>query len=234
MRWNTLSKDESKKTMEGWSGVPLEALDVDNYQDEEMLRQAIKNCMDEALRELEVSETEISKNVYRFDLMFGLKLFEYMQGHTDMNSKRASDLGIWRYISIKVVPDIVYRRWGDNPSRYWKSPRRIWLKSLWWYIYLSWQGSIESTYEVLKNNSTDEVVQLTERIGRFGYRVKLYRAIMKEYGSLDRDIKKRNGQIFRKVMKLNTARASVIEPGLMDGGEDQYARNLFEYFIGKQ
>ena len=100
---------------------------------------------------------------------------------------------------------------------------------LWWYIYLSWQGSEKDTITVLKDNSTDEILQLVDRCGRGGYRVDLYRALMLQNSKLD-PIDRRRRQLFRKMMVLNTARVQVIEPELTVGGNIGYAESLSKYF----
>ena len=148
-----------------------------------------------------------------------------------MTLRLAATEGVWRFLSVKVVPDIIALRYGkDHPDRFWKKPKRLWLRVIWWYIYLSWQGDEKSTADVLKNNSTDEIAQLVDRCGRGGYRVSLYREFMKKYSELDVS-ERREKDIFRKTMKLNTARVQVIEPALVDGGERQYVDDLYNYFL---
>lgn len=226
MKWKILSKADADTIMQKWSEHPSESEDED-YKN---IRTDILNAMKSILSELNITKSKIKSCGYEFDLQFGIKLFDILTRNHKLNVRTASDDGVWRYLSINVVPDIVFLRWGFNPSRYWKESRRIWLKSLWWYIYLSWQGNIEKTYSALKYNTTDEIVQLVERSGPFGYRVELYRNIMGYYGSLASDKKKRSAGIFRRVMKLNTARIKVIEPSLLIGGEKVYVEGLFEYF----
>ena len=48
---------------------------------------------------------------------------------------------------IRVLPDIVYLRWL-NSSRFYSEPRSV-AESLWWYIHLSWQGTVEETLRIL-------------------------------------------------------------------------------------
>ena len=39
--------------------------------------------------------------------------------------------GMWRYLSICVIPDIVAKRWGiDNHDRYWKKHQQSLAKDL--------------------------------------------------------------------------------------------------------
>ena len=95
---------------------------------------------------------------------------------------------------------------------------------------MSWQGDEEATREILKDNSTDEILQLVDRCGRGGYRVELYRELMRQHAELD-VAERRKTQIFRKIMVLNTARVQVVEPGLVSGGEKQYVSDLIHYFL---
>ena len=154
---------------------------------------------------------------------------------------------MWIYLCVKVFPDLIHNRYPGhklktelgviqrniNEERFWKTRRRIYLKVLWWYVYLSLQFSedgredLSKTYEVLKDNSTDEIVQIVERSGSAGYRVDVYRALMKYYAdNRDRYDNKR----FRQVMVLNTAKTQIVEPLLMAGGIEEYIKELFEYF----
>ena len=154
------------------------------------------------------------------------------------------------YLCVNVFPDIVHQRYPGskiktkeevkdlnvNEDRFWKSKRRIYLKVLWWYIYLSLQfdknekEDFNLTYKILLNNTTDEVVQLVERAGSAGYRVDVCREIMNYY-YLNRD--KYDNKTFRKVMVLNTARTKVVEPLLVHGGFKAYVKELFDYFDEK-
>lgn len=158
---------------------------------------------------------------YTFDLLYGIKLYSILNELTGFTNRAATNDDVWRYLSIRVIPDIVHSRWGLNDARYFKTPRRIWLKTIWWYIHLSWQGTKQETYEILKDNTTDTIVQLVER-PNIGYYVDLYRELMKQYSNIDDSSRK----IFRRAMKLNTARLITTSPELIDGGIKQYVREL--------
>lgn len=158
-------------------------------------------------------------------------MYETLNSKYGMNVRLASTPGVWRYISVAVVPDLVEKRYGiDHQDRFWKKSKRLWLRVLWWYIYLSWQGTAQQTFSILKDNSTDEILQLVDRCGRGGYRVELYRAMMKKNSELDPAERRKKG-LFRKLMVLNTARVQVIEPALSDGGEEGYVDSLCEYIL---
>lgn len=216
MNWKTINKKESQIIMNYWKENP----EVNCESEYRELRENL----------IENFDKTIKSYGYEEDLNYALKIYELLNNKYNMTPRIAADDDIWRYISIRVAPDIVYERWGLDPNRYYKNPRRIWYKTLWWYIHLSWQGNIYKTNEILKDNTTDEIVQLVERTGSSGYRIDSYRMIMKIYGSYKKEKRTRSTGLFRKVMKLNTARAKVIEPTLVEGGEEAYAEELFNYF----
>lgn len=64
---------------------------------------------------------------YTFDLLFAIKLYEILGTNNNFCNRVASDDDVWRFLSIRVIPDIVHSRWGMNETRYITS-RRIWLK----------------------------------------------------------------------------------------------------------
>lgn len=159
---------------------------------------------------------------YQFDLLFGLKLYQILNDKIGFTNRVATNDEVWRYLSICVIPDIVHSRWQMNADHFYKLPRRIWLKVIWWYIHLSWKDSEIETYNILKDNSTDTILQLVERPG-VGYYTDVYREIMLQYAN--HTDSSRN--IFRHVLKLNTARLMTTSPELVDGGIKAYVEELF-------
>lgn len=160
---------------------------------------------------------------YKFDLTFGIKLYQILNDDIGFTNRVATSDDVWRFLSLHVIPDIVHSRWDMNEDHFYKISRRIWLKTIWWYIALSWQGDEESTYNLLNKNSTDTILQLVERPG-IGYHIELYRELMKQYGKISDPTR----NIFRQVLKLNTARLLTVSPELIEGGIDAYVENLFE------
>lgn len=230
MNWIELGREDSQKVFEDFcASEDSEIICADGYSS---LRDDMCMLFGNALDKIGISAGQISQKNYSYqlDLQFGLKLYTTLNQKYGMNVRLAATDGIWRYLSVCVVPDLVALRYGkDHPDRFWKKPKRLWLRVLWWYIYLSWQGSEESTIEVLKNNSTDEILQLVDRCGRGGYRVELYREMMKKNAQLD-PTERRKKQLFRKMMVLNTARVQVLEPELTEGGNKGYVDSLCAYF----
>lgn len=219
MRWKTLPKTECERIV---ATLPQ------SFKEDELdsihlaLRQDIK----------EISRSVLAENPgakeYAYDLAFAVPFYETITKKYGMTERYASNDGIWRYISLKVAPDIVLSRWGHRDARFWKESRRIWLKALWWYVHLSWQENTENTFLALKDNTADILVQLVERPGPQGYRVDVTREIMKKLASVP-GLSNR-ATLFRKIMVLNTARLKVVEPALCNEGVAGYVRQLFQYF----
>lgn len=215
MIFKTYTRYEAEEVMQKTSSQNLPHLD-DVYE-------AIRKRLEILYQEI---ENEGIKDNYDVDVKYGLKLYDYLHS-LHFNNRAASDTGFWRYLSVAVIPHIVEKRWERTAvDHYWKRPSRIWLSSIWWYVHLSWQGSIENTEKLLSSPSftTDTILNLVERTGREGTNVKLYRRIM-YYQSL---VKKDSASVFRAVMKLNTATSLVIEPNLYPGGLDEYAKSLYK------
>lgn len=184
----------------------------------------VRSCLQELF---ETSKERGNGNRYKLDVEFGTRLYDYFENKCpDFNHRWAADEGFWRFMAVGVIPHLIKERFsGIIDEHYWSKPTRIWPYSLWWYVHLSWQGSIDETRKLLlsPNFSTDTILNLVERSGCGGYYVSVYRAIMKYQSKVKGDASK----VFRAVMKLNTAKSVVVEPALFSGGEDGYVRNLF-------
>lgn len=161
---------------------------------------------------------------YEIDLLFGLNLYKVLNEELNLKNDKtiSSNINFWIYFSMRVIPDILYDRWGSQPNRFYKHNKRIWPLSIWWYIHLSWQNNEEETYEILKNNSTDTIVQLNERVG-VGYDINLTKQLMKRLSH-----EKEKTQLFRRVMVLNTIYIHTIQPKLFENSYEGYVEMLFE------
>ena len=221
MKIERLTKKESIEAMNSWVG---------NSFTVPALNKEYSGIREDILQLFVETKDSITDGVksYQMDVAFGACLYHYFRNKSWFSDRLASDDGFWRYLSLKVVPDIVGERWGnDNADHYYTKPSRIWLKSIWWYIFLSLRdGDVTATREMLlsRNFSTDTIINLVERTGRAGTNVAVYRAIMKKYDSLEGPTDKD----FRKIMKLNTAKALVIEPMFCTDGIPGYVKSLFE------
>ena len=217
MEFKKLSLSEASELMKQWK------TDSDDY---------LENHLDPDFKELRADlidgfEKANTGQKYVLDYQFGM-LLNLKLAREGFTLRDAADDGVWRYLSMCVVPDLVARRWGKGAEiRYYKQSGRIWLKTIWWYIHLSWQGNVRDTMNVIAANTTDQVLQLVDRSGKKGYFVDVYRKIMYYYW-LSRQLNPTVGETeFRKIMTLHTALCRSVEPGLCEDGVDGYARMLF-------
>lgn len=216
------------------------------------IREALIQTFDNTLRE---SAYHVN---YNLDLTVGIKLYELLNPAKGFTIIQANDDDIWRYVSVRVMPDITFIRYPNIPDdiqilqeslpglsysiavrtekdsmrikkkRFYSHTRRIWLKTLWWYIHLGWQGDSETTYAVLKNNGTNIISHFIERPGR-GYRPELFRYMLYAYSLLP----EQKDSTFRAAAKMNLAKCVTVEPALTEGGEKEYARRLFDEVTAK-
>lgn len=218
MKIEKLSRKEAIEAMNSWiaNSFALPALGKDYSE--------IRNDL-VALFAQSKSEAKESQG-YEMDVHFGAALYQYLKQKPWFTDRLASDDGFWRYMSLRVVPDLVGERWGNtNADHFYTKPSRIWLKTMWWYFYLSFNKDVETTKSMLLSDafSTDTILNLVERTGRCGTNIAVYRGIMTKYSALE-DVADKD---FRNVMKLNTAKAVVIEPVFCDGGISGYVDSLF-------
>lgn len=227
-----LNRGEAEKAMSEWLGsFPQLPSLAGDYS---VLRNDLTALFQSVLASAE--SKGLSPRDYYTDAQFGLLLYTYLSQKNWFSLRLAADDGFWRYLSLKVIPDAVAVRWGkDNDSHYWSTPGRIWLKQIWWYVYLSWTTDEGTTRKILEspNCSTDTILNFVERTGKKGTCVDAYRWIIYLYSMIPSrlvsEYKKqgKNHDLFRVVMKLNTARMMVVEPALCIGGYHGYAKQLF-------
>lgn len=228
IEWKILKKSECEEILSKWTD--LADVKWDMSHDFEPIRDRLISLFDSVKEELAISSPKGKE--YAFDFRFGIELYLILTEEFHISEYQASNDNFWIYLSMKVIPDVVFWRWGPAKNdRFYANSRRIYLKALWWYIHLSWQGSKEETYQILEQNTTDDVVQLVERSGPFGYRVNLCRVMMRLYNEYGTGLRGRNAKLFRRAMKLNTARLAVVEPALYEGEEEGYVRDLFKELI---
>lgn len=225
MEIKTLKRSEAHSAMEEWRSIFPELPEVSSDY------MKIRNDL---YRFYSIEKEKYSEK-YSIDVHFGIDLYNYLWAIPGFSIRVAANDDFWRYLSVKVVPHIVADRWGkDNDEHFWRRSTRIWLSSIWWYIHLSWQDNIENTMRIIESPGfdTDTILNLVERAGRKGYYIDVYRYIMYFYSRVPQEVlnrykDKKNRSLFRAIMKLNTARTMVIEPGLYLGGELEYVRALF-------
>lgn len=252
MEWERLSRIDAHAVTDIWQQKEKDDFDAmvscwDNIIREDIpkkylsLRDDVVNAYFETKKVIQTKAEYRKRKDYYTDLMFGLRLYQIMEQYK-LGVRNASNDQVWIFLCVRVFPDIVYDRFprtttntsneseykNVNEDRYWN--KRIYLKTIWWYIHLSIQNEdtcdLKLTFKTLERNTTDEIVQLVERPGLAGYRVEVCREIMKYYSE---HRAKYDNSAFRKVMVLNTAKTKVLEPALVDGGISEYVKELFEY-----
>ena len=218
MEFKAINLSEASKRMALWQEDSYKYLDAELDKDYIKLREELL----EKFNEIQTGHK------YTIDYKFGLVLYVTLTKY-GFTIRDASSDDKWRYLSLNVIPDIVSKRWGKYAEiRYYKQGSRIWLKTIYWYIHLSRQKNISDTIEIIKNNSTDQILQLVDRIGKHGYYVVAYRKIMYYYWRARKINPNVGEEEFRRVMTLHTALCKNIEPALYEGGEEGYAKMLFE------
>lgn len=232
MEIKRLNRGESEKAMREW---------IDSYPRAPLLDKdydALRSDLISLFRTVQkkAADNGVKNQDYYTDAQFGILLYIYLKKQSWFSLRLAADDGFWRYLSLKVIPDVVAIRWGkDNESHYWSMPRRVWLKQIWWYIYLSWNKDEPTTRTIIEspNCSTDTILNFVERTGKKGTCVDAYRWIIRFYTIIPSDAlsaynkNRKSDVLFRVVMKLNTARMMVAEPFFCEGGCEGYAKQLF-------
>lgn len=185
----TLTRGQAQEAMKEWiMNYPLLPTIDDDFKQLRVDLQSINTLV-----RTEIENNDIKRTDYYLDYNFGLRLYEYLLNQPGFSLRVAADDGFWRFLSVKIVPDVVSQRWGkDNDSHFWSQPTRIWLRSLWWYVHMSWQGDLASTREVLscEHFTTDTILNFEERTGRKGTHLEAYREIIKCYSEVPTNIVK--------------------------------------------
>lgn len=236
MNWMRLSDSEAKKKIKDYESKSQDQFSeiVQNWKDgkfdlEDPEYSEIRTCI--------CSEYEKykDKSGYEIDLRVGLALYKlFLEEKYKLNPIYANDDDIWRFLSVKVFLDITYLREPKNDrfgvyfshDRVYKHPKRIWLKQLWWYVHLAWQGDVDTTYQVLNKFGSGCISQILERAGK-GYRVDITRNLFKKMAErCEQD--KLPQKTFTATMMLNYAKGFTVEPTLVNGGTDTYLDDLLD------
>ncbi len=236
MNFKYMSKIEAEKAMTEAKGDTKKLQALNNSEFYERLRKELQLRSRTIKYKYFGDRGDISKKPkiqgYKYDLLFGLELYEVLTSEVEfkISLREASNPEFWIYLSVVGIPDIISERWeGHNSTRFYSQNTRNWLYTLWWYIHLSWQGSIADTKKIIEKNSTDTILNLVERTSPKGYNIKLYRTLMHEYSKINKaSIKNKGRDIFRTIQVTNTSLIQTIEPSLFKGGEITYVKKLFK------
>lgn len=178
---------------------------------------------------LNIEKASTQSESYKTDLSFALKLYEYLNCCDWFSETLAGNYGFWRYVSLKVVPDLVLRRCGFNEPYFYEKTTRMYVPKLWWYIHMSYQGDVSKTEKVLLSLNTDYIMQLVERTGRSGFFLEISREIMRQFSLLPPNVsnKKVNGSnLFRRVLIQNTAKMDNYNL-IVENDAHKYVQDLF-------
>lgn len=248
MKIETLSKTRAANELNEWLKNTNSLPSISNdYND-------LRESLQKKYNNLKNQEWNNARHGYFIDIHFGVFLYNQLNEIDWMSLRVAANDEFWAYLSVKVVPDIVLNRYkslNENKEsksrledRFYKAPARIWLKTLWWFINIAWQGDSKTTIDLLKKPvfTSDEMVCITERPGKNGMFISLYREILKYYSNLDKEVlesykkylrKGNSDTLMRAVIRLHTAKATVMDPCLYEGGIEGYVDDLFNEFIKK-
>ena len=237
MIWKRMSSTEAIKAV---STLEKKSSDEFHAIVEEWKNGKFSDTVDGEYREIRekiFAEYERYKNKsgYEIDLRVGLALYElFLSDEYKLNPIYANDDDIWRYLSVKVFLDVTYLREPSSDrfgvyfshDRVYKHTKRIWIKQLWWWIHLAWQGDVDSTYEVLKKYGSGRISQVLERAGK-GYRIDVTRKLLKKMSERTTQSKVSQDD-FRALMMLYYAKMFVVEPTLVDGGIDSFLDKILD------
>lgn len=108
-------------------------------------------------------DTKLSKNKNIFDRDFSILIFNEM----NITASVAATIQSFLFINLKVIPDIIYWRWGDVKERF-INIRRNYSGTQWWRYFL-FAGNQEDEKFYKKLNETD-ISELFERPNTRGYK----------------------------------------------------------------
>lgn len=220
-------------------------------QSEKKLRYQLTDAYEEIISQINDGinngKLNYSKKKYYTDCYFGIELFKILRSFK-FQLHDASNINIWRYISLYIIPDLVLERHGKKEKYFYSIPNRIWLRTIWWYCMLSMQTQIvdnkkvyayDKTLKVIQEFNTDYILNIVDRSGSDGFRIQLVREIITQFYERREEIKKyfnndasiSDKEFPRKIMLLNVARLEVYEPMTYDGGIKGYVKDLFDFYL---
>lgn len=200
------------------------------------IRNRLKARFRDAVEITERKEQVTRSREYSIDLDMAEEIYAVMSEY-GLTVRDAADEGVWIYLSVKVIPDIILDRFKlsgiplAHEDRFYANSRRIYPMMLWWYYYISYQqdgeNPIQATRQILINNQSDDISQLVERAGSGGYPINIYKQIMVEYARRLIDDRK-SDDLLSRALKLNIVQMQSLEPELMYDGLEAYVCDLFD------
>lgn len=226
IQWSTLNKLEAQKIFDSYKE------DVDSGQDPlaNITYSELKNqnpSIRKRLLQYWGDLAFVKIGTYEFDFEFGIRMYQYFRFELHMCESDAANDNIWRYLHLKVVPDLMLKRWPldtakNRAKRYYSASQRLYLKTLWWYIHMLWDTDEKTTRNYEANV---DISQIMDRSGSKGTRVVVYKAILQAYSKVDRSKRK---ELIERVLMLDASHCTTQEPELMGITLDEYAVRLYK------
>ena len=125
MKWRTITKKEAEDIFKKWDERPTIDCDPEFMR----LRTDLLNELNK-IRDMLAFVPEPDNRIgYEFDLQFGLVFYEVLVDRFSFTQRLASDDGVWRYLSMRVLRHCKPSLW-IKAARFYGTPRRIWLKAI--------------------------------------------------------------------------------------------------------
>lgn len=212
--------------------------DEEYYQ----LRKSLVDAFD--IKEKLLMNTTINNEVgnkakYNFDLELGIELHKILH-KAGFTERQAGNIKIWYYLTTEVFLDYVYYRIGSTDSENLKFSKyicretRMTLPTVWWFVHLSLQlkpdnePDYELTRKILKNSSTDTIMQLVDRRGS-GYWLEFTRVLMKLLFDLNKtQTRNSNFNFFSNLLALHLISTIDYDPHLSSISIDHYCEHLIK------
>lgn len=159
-----------------------------------------------------------------FDKKLGMKLLEWL----DITPSIAADNGMWAYLNIVLIPDLVKIRWGYsekgeshpiNHERYYDTSR-AYLKKLWITAYLI---NDEELYSKLKQDEIDVWYDKTYNRGFDNYIQNIFNSFYRNVENYN--IRSDLHELYRQFLKLINRKLAYINYYALD---ENSLSNLFD------
>ena len=131
IRFKTLTREEARKILteyDNYSDVEFQDL-VEHWKKHDPVSEFEESFSDFRKELLNVFKSALEetngKMTYLLDLRVGLKIYELLPLCKNFTLVQANDDDIWRYISVKVMPDITYLRYPDPEKEVLKSNLQV-------------------------------------------------------------------------------------------------------------
>ena len=215
--------------------IKYEDLRINNFHCTVTLSKDIEELRNKLLSAYNKAK-ENTKSDYIVDIKFGIELFDILNENPWFTKSLASNYDFWRYVSICVIPDIIFERFGDIPSHFYEKNVRIYPGTLYWYINIFKKETKGKTFEYLSLPcfSTDTILQTIERTGN-ETNMEVLKEILNQYSKLEIKKIKENycaiNKFLRRILIQHMARSLVIIPELYDGGIEGYVKMLIETIL---